>query len=141
MAGCQPELNFLPYTILHDPEYDAVALIHTGQVSAAEIRASRIDLAESVLQNRCRGAMINILDAHIEAEPPEIVDHVHALIAGLTDGTRLAFVSREIDQIGVALVVESVADMSPVGVRRFGEVETAWVWLAYGDTVLPAREG
>lgn len=123
----------MTYRIVHEAEYDSVALIHSGDVDAAEIRESRIALAEAARAHGCRGAMIDILQSRITADPPDVVDNVHALMASLAEGTRLAFVSRETDQLGVALVVESVVADTGVAVRRFEHPDPAWGWLAYGD--------
>ncbi|WP_203293844.1 hypothetical protein [Maricaulis parjimensis] len=117
------------YKVHHEAGHNASVLTHDGPVDAAEIKASRLDLKSVANAQNAKGALIDILNAQIQAEPVEIIVNVEALVDDLRPGARLAFVSREEDQGVVSMIVTTVAHSSGRRVKAFTDLGEALGWI------------
>ncbi len=118
------------YTVHHEAGYGAAVLTHEGEVETGEIAASRVDLKSVANANSAKGAIIDIMAAHIAAEPVDIIVNVEALVEDLLPGARLAFVSRDEDQGIVSMIVTTVAHSSGRRVSAFTNLNAALNWIA-----------
>ena len=116
-------------TVTHDSANHAACLTHVGEVSADEIRASRIRLKEVANASSVRGSLIDITDASIEAAAVEIIDNVQGLVDNLLPGTKLGFVARPEDQETVSMIVATVAHSLGRKVGQFHDREKALCWI------------
>ncbi|WP_323761767.1 hypothetical protein [Maricaulis sp.] len=119
----------MTFTVTHDPSNSAACLTHVGAVDAAEILESRVKLREVAMANSVRGALINISEARITAEPVQIIDNVQGLVDELAPGAKLAFVGRAEDQETVSMIVATVAHSSGRTVGQFHELDKALGWI------------
>ena len=119
----------MPFAVAYNRDHQVAVLTHTGPVDEAEIRASRLELGECARINACRGAIIDIRGAGIQADPVEIIPNVEGLARGLAPDVRLAFVSRVEDQSVVAMIVATVAFSSGTRVGEFSDLDEALNWV------------
>jgi hypothetical protein len=119
----------MTYSVTHDAMNHAACLAHVRPVDAEEILASRQELRDVAIRHAARGALINIMDASITAEPVQIIDNVQALVDELVPGTKLAFVGRPDDQETVSMIVATVAHSAGRQVGQFHELARALCWI------------
>ena len=119
----------MTFTVTHDPANSAACLTHTGPVDADEITASRLELKDVANAQTVRGALINITNATIAAEPVEIIENVQGLVDDLHPGTKLGFVGRPEDQEIVSMIVATVAHSTGRRVGQFHALEKALCWI------------
>ncbi|WP_291841570.1 hypothetical protein [Maricaulis sp.] len=119
----------MTFTVTHDPANHAACLTHVGGVDAAEIKASRIELKDVANAHSVRGAIIDIMDASIEADPVDIIENVQELVDDLLPGTKLGFVGRAEDQETVSMIVATVAHSLGSRVGQFHDRDKALCWI------------
>ncbi|WP_300540808.1 hypothetical protein [Maricaulis sp.] len=119
----------MTFSVRYDATHLAAILAHEGPVDEPEIRASRVELKTVANAEGAAGAVIDILDAQIEATPVDIIENVEALTRDLKPGTRLAFVAREADQQTVSMIVTTVAHSSGLRVEYFPSLDGALEWI------------
>jgi len=119
----------MTYQVEFVSKYQSAELTHSADVDADEIRASRIDLAACANENVARGALINIVDSEIRAEPVQIIENVEGLLADLKHNAKLAFVARPEAQDIVSMIVATVAHKGGFKVGQFDDLEKARCWI------------
>ncbi|MBR9824332.1 MAG: hypothetical protein GYB36_00845 [Alphaproteobacteria bacterium] len=119
----------MPYQVAFVEKHSSAELTHAGDVDADEITASRLELAACANTHLASGAVINILDAEITANPVEIIDNVEGLLRDFKFNAKLAFVARPEAQATVSMIVATVAHKSGYKVGQFEDLEVARCWI------------